>query len=290
VVRSRTPHAVLTRHFLRTFLENDLIAPEADRALLLAIVGAGVLTVTTFLSVFGSFRYVVALLVTPGEAAIWALNDRSSHLALALIVTALAAASQWDALAVDARDATVLEPLPVRTSTIRRAKMAAVGILGGAVALTVTAVPSVVFPWLLVYHLPVSVGGMLMLNAAHAVFSMAAAAFGCLAVLALREVLAAVLGPCGFARVSPWVQGGLIVVLGSALLLLPPAGARLEQRGLDGWRAWSPPMWFAGAYEADADGLVVCRALLELGIEIHGSSPCHCGLDPQSMDPGSRPG
>lgn len=36
--RRRTPYALLTRHFLRQFLENDLISPEADRSQLLAVV------------------------------------------------------------------------------------------------------------------------------------------------------------------------------------------------------------------------------------------------------------
>jgi hypothetical protein len=253
--RSRTPHAVLRRLFLRTFLENDLISPDADRAQLLAIVGGGIVMLTTFMSLFSSFRYV-GIVLTPGEGALSALNDRSSYLALSMIITALVAASQWDALAVDARDTIILEPLPLRTSTIRRAKMAAVGVLGGAVAVTVNAVPSVIFPWLFVYHMPVRVIDMFTLNLAHAVFSIGAAAFGYLAILALREALAGVLGPRWFARVAPWVQGTLIVTLGSALLLLPPSGTRIEQGGLDGWRALSPPMWFAGAYELAVGNLI----------------------------------
>jgi len=113
-----------------------------------------------------------------------------------------------------------------------------------------------VFPWLLVYHMPVTVADMLTLNAAHAVFSLAAAAFGYLSVLAMREALAVVLAPRWFGRVSPWVQGGLIVVLGSALLLLPPAGLRLDRGDLTGWRAMTPPAWFVGAYELTAGNVI----------------------------------
>ena len=255
MARSRSPHAVLTRHFLRTFLENDLISPDADRAQLLAVVGGAVITLTTFISLFSSFRYV-GLPMTPGELALSAFNDRSSYLALSMVLTALVAASQWDVLAVDARDTIILEPLPLKASTIRRAKMAAVGVLGAAVALVVNLVPSIVFPWLLVFHLQVRVADMFALNLAHAFFSIVAAAFGYLTVLSLRELLAFLFTPRWFARVSPWVQGVLIVVLGSALLLLPPSGARVQQGGLDGWRAYSPPMWFAGAYEVTAGHIV----------------------------------
>ena len=98
-----------------------------------------------------SFDYVMAVL-TPGQAAVLSLDDKFFYLALAMIVTALVAASQWDALAIDARDAAILEPLPVATGTIRRAKMSAVAILGAAVAVAVNAFPSIVFPWLLVFN------------------------------------------------------------------------------------------------------------------------------------------
>ncbi len=256
--RSRTPHAVLTRHFLRTFLENDLISPDADRAQLMAVVGGGIVTLTLFMSLFSSFRYV-GIRMTPGEAALAAFDDRFSYLALSMIITALVAASQWDSLTVDSRDTAILEPLPLRATTIRRAKMAAVGLLGAAVAIGVNAAPTVIFPWLLVYHMPVTVGDMVTLNLAHGLFSIGAAACAYLAVLALRETLAGLLGPRQFSQVSPWVQGALIVILGSALLLLPPAGTRLQQGGLDGWRALAPPTWFAGAYEV-AVGNILAEA------------------------------
>jgi hypothetical protein len=258
VLRSRAPHAVLTRHFLRTFLENDLISPDSDRAQMLAVVGGAVVSLTTFISLFSSVKYVGALL-TPGEIALTAFGDRFSYLAISMVLTALVAATQWDTLAVDARDTVILEPLPIRTTTIRRAKMVAVGILGAAVAIIVNLVPSIVFPWMLVFHLEVRVVDMLTLMGAHAAFSIAAAAFGYLSVLALREGIAAVLQPRWFTFVSPWVQGALIVVLGSSLLLLPAAGARLDDDSIQGWRALSPPMWFAGAYEV-AVGPIVADA------------------------------
>ena len=138
--RPRTPHALLTAHFLRQFLENDLISPEADRSQLLAVVGAMLLSLTLFISVFMSVNYV-SVILTPGQAAVLSLDDKFFYLALAMIVTALVAASQWDALAIDPRDAAILEPLPVRAGTIRRAKLSAVAILGAAVAIGRQCVP-----------------------------------------------------------------------------------------------------------------------------------------------------
>src|SRR5687767_922716 len=140
----RRPPVLLTKLFLRQFLENDLISPDADRTQLLALVGAMFVCLTLFISVFISFNYVVTVL-TPGQVAVMALDDR-------FFFIALVAASQWDALAIDPRDAAILEPLPVPFATIRRAKLAAVAILGAAVAVALNACPSVVFPWLLVFN------------------------------------------------------------------------------------------------------------------------------------------
>ena len=252
----QTPHALLTAHFLRQFLENDLVSPESDRSQLLAMVGAMILCVTTFISVVLSFNYVGRYL-TPGQAAVLSLDDKFFYLALSMLVTALVAASQWDALAIDARDAAILEPLPVRAGTIRRAKLTAVAILGAAVAIGVNASATVVFPSLLVFNFrQMSLLGMLGLMAAHAMLTVAAAVFGYVAVLALRESMAAFLGVRWFARVSLWTQGGLIVFLGGSLLLLPAAGDGIARRGFDGWRAMSPPMWFLGAYELAAGGVI----------------------------------
>lgn len=254
--RGHTPYFLLTKHFLRQFLENDLISPEADRTQLLAVVGAMALSLTLFASVFMSAAYVTVSLM-PGQLAVLSLDDKFFYLALGMIVTALLAASQWDALAIDPRDVAILEPLPVRAGMIRRAKLSAVAILGAAVSVAINAFPSVVFPWLLVFGIrQMSLLALLGLMATHAIVTIIASAFGYLVVIALRETLAAVLGPRWFTRVSPWVQGALIVVLGSALLLLPPAAGRVAERGFDGWLAMSPPMWFLGVYEMTAGGAI----------------------------------
>jgi hypothetical protein len=255
-VHQRRTYVLLTRLFLRQFLENDLISPDADRSQLVAVVGAMIVSLTLCVSVLMSFNYVVVSM-TPGQVAVLSLNDKFFYLALAMVVTALVAASQWDALAIDQRDAAILEPLPVRSGTIRRAKLAAVAILGAAVAIAVNASPTIVFPWLLVFNFrEMSLVSMLALMAAHATITLAAAAFGYLTVIALRETIAAILPPRWFTRVSPWAQGALIVMLGSSLLLVPPSADRIAQRGFEGWRAMSPPMWFLGAYEMTVGGLI----------------------------------
>jgi hypothetical protein len=254
-MRRRTVHAILTRHFLRRFLENDLISPDADRLQLLVVVGAGVLTTTLFIATFMSFNYIVVP-HTPAQAAVSALNDRFFYIALSMVVVALVAVSQWDSLVVDVRDAAILEPLPIQPVRVRRAKLTAVAILGGAVAIAVNIVPSVIFPWLLVFHQRVTVAAMAALVVTHLAVTIAAAGAAYLAAIALRETLATVLPARAFARVSPWVQGTLIVLLGTALLLIPPTSSETSRRGFDGARAFAPPSWFVGVYEMAVGGII----------------------------------
>jgi hypothetical protein len=90
----------------------------------------------------------------------------------------------------------------------------------------------------------------------HFMLTVTAAAFGYLAVMALRESLSAVLGPMLFTRWSPSMQATMIVAVGSLLLLLPPAATRVGQRGFSGWVSYSPPMVFVAAYEVVTQGFL----------------------------------
>ena len=248
-------YQLLTRLFLRQFLENDLLSPDADRSQLIAVVGAAVISLTLFISMFMSAPYAMSIL-GPGQAAILTLNDKFFYVSLAMLVSALVAASQWDALSVDLRDAAILDPLPVRTGTVRRAKVTAVAILGAGAALAMNAFPTFIFPWLLSFSLPqMSVWQLWRLMLTHLVITVSAAVFGYLMVIAIRESISVLLGPARFARVSPWLQMAAIVLLGSALLLLPTASTRVAQRGFSGWRGHSPPMAFVGAYEVLSRGM-----------------------------------
>jgi hypothetical protein len=246
----------LTKLFLRQFLENDLIAPDSDRAQLLAVIGGGVISLTLFISMFLSATYAMSRL-TPGEAAVRTLNDKFFYVSLAMLITALIAAAQWDALSLDQRDAAILDPLPVPASIVRWAKLTAVAILGGVAALVINLFPSILFPWMLAFAVPqMTAGQVFWLIGVHFMLTVTAAAFGYLAVMALRESLSALLGPRMFTRWSPSLQATMIVVVGSLLLLLPAAATRVGQRGFTGWFARTPPMVFVSAYEVVTHGFL----------------------------------
>ena len=246
----------LTKLFLRQFLENDLISPDSDRAQLLAVIGGGVITLTLFVSMFLSSTYAMSRLA-PGEAAVRTLNDKFFYMALAMLITALIAAAQWDALSLDQRDAAILDPLPVPPWIVRWAKLTAVAILGGVAAIVINVFPSIIFPWMLAFAVPaMSASQVFWLVGIHFMLSVTAAAFGYLGLMAVRESLSAVLGPKLFTRWSPSLQATMIVVVGSLLLLLPPAATRVGQRGFAGWYAQTPPMVFVAAYEVVTEGFL----------------------------------
>lgn len=247
----------LTRLFLRQFLENDLVSPDSDRAQLLAIVGALIISLTLFLSMFLSAPYSMARL-TPGQAAVLTLNDKFFYVSLAMLITALIAAAQWDALSLDHRDAAILDPLPVRPGIVRWAKLTAVTMLGAVAAVALNVFPTWVFPWMLSFSLrQMSAGDVFRMMGIHAMVTVTAAAFGYLLIMTLREALSAVLGPKLFFRISPAFQSATIVALGSLILLLPSASRGVADRGFDGWRAQLPPMAFVALYEVASRNFIV---------------------------------
>ena len=99
-----------------------------------------------------------------------------------------------------------------------------------------------------------------MLTLAHGMTTLAAGAFGFLAVLGLRETMSAIMGQARFQRISAAVQAGLVVALATALLLLPGAYTggvarnRLTQGGL--MAKALPPLWFVGLHETLAGSVI----------------------------------
>ena len=171
-----------------------------------------------------------------------------------MLIMALMAAVQWDALALDERDAAILGPLPVDTRDIGRAKLSALVIFVTAFAVLLNGVPSLLFPLLTVSHFHVNIvvrraddhrpcrghdGGRRLCVSDDPAAS--------------RAVCACVLGPRWFGqRISALVQAALIIALGTTLLLLPAIASNVPARWLGSGDTLHavPPAWFLGLYEA----------------------------------------
>jgi hypothetical protein len=245
---------LLTIHFLERFLENDLVSPDADRHGTAAMVLGSLLAVGLFLGFGMSIKYLQMPLQSPARTAVLALGDRFALAAISMVVTALAAVAAWDALSLDARDTAILGPLPIARGAIVRAKLRAVAIFAATFALAIGALSGVVQPMLMAGRLPIGLIAALTLVVIQEAVTLAAALFAFASVVALREVLRALLGT-RFARVSAGLQAVLIVLLVAGFLLLP---AILSSAARDGGRTVRllPPAWFVGVQEAVAGDLV----------------------------------
>jgi len=243
---------LLTAHFLRRLVDDDLISPNADRHESLAMICGMLVSLGLFVSVIISGKYLFNPYQTPGVTAVSALFDHFLWVSAAMTGTALVTLLAWDGLAVDARDASVLGAMPIHTRTIVAAKFGALVKFAAMFACSLNLVPSVLAPALMVSKLPLSFLQLAALIVTQAVTVMLAAAFGFFAVLTIRGALHAVLGRAIFARVSALVQAVLLVSVACAFLLLPVVVSRIN-------RAWlepesraalmAPPLWFVGLQE-----------------------------------------
>src|SRR5215467_965064 len=127
---------LLVRHFLQRFLEHDLISSTADRREAVAVAGGALIALTLFTSVLIAWMYQLDAYMPPGLTSVRSLDDRFLFVSASMLVMALLAVSQWDALSLDARDTAVLGILPIPKAAIVRAKFVAVALLalGTAVA------------------------------------------------------------------------------------------------------------------------------------------------------------
>lgn len=256
---SRPVRKLLTRHFLQRFLENDLISPDADRHEVLSTASAVLISSGLFVTILLGVKYLGPFR-TPGRTAVDVLDDRFFYIACAMIVMALVALVEWDALGLDARDTSILGPLPINRGDIIRAKLAAVAIFGTGFGLALNFLPSLLFSWLVVAKLRVGLLEPITLAAAQAAICLAAGAFGFLSVLGLRELLHAVLGAWWSRRVATGVQACLVVFLGTVLLLTPSLSTDVARVWLAAGASSSlavPPLWFLGLHERLAGGVIV---------------------------------
>ena len=265
---SRTARRLLRHHFLRRFLDNDLISPNADRHEVLVLLAAALAVPGLFITVvlLGS-KYVIGI-PTPGLTSVAALDDKFLYISASMLVMALMAAVQWDALALDERDTAILGALPLDTRDIGRAKLTALVMFVAAFAVTLNGVPSLLFPLLTVSHFHVNIVAVVRMIVVHAAVTMGAGAYAFMTILLMRELLRTLLGPWWFRRVAALVQAVLVIGLGTTLLLLPAIASNVPAKWLTG-RAAShtiPPAWFLGLYEAGT-GEVTLR-IRGLGLRI----------------------
>jgi hypothetical protein len=241
----------LTRLFLQRFIENDLISPDADRLQVISQACAVLITGALFVSFFLSIPYLNSPYPLPSRTAANMIRVQFLYSAWSMTVMALVAVSVWDALALDHRDTEILGPLPLPRGVIIRAKISALIVFAVGFAAALNVVPALMHPMFSVSRLRPTLLQVGTLVLAHIVSTTAAAAFGFAVVLAVRELLHAVLGTAGFRRVSLLVRAALVVALVTTLLLVPAMAFKVATLWLQGAidAKVLPPMWFAGLHD-----------------------------------------
>src|ERR1051326_8428234 len=249
----------LVRLFLLRFLEHDLVSPDADRREVLSVAAGMLVGVSLFVSVLLALQYQFDNFMPPGITSQRSFDDRFFFVSASMLVMALLAIGLWDALALDARDAGVLGVLPVPRSLVIRSKVVAVTLLAGATDIGWNLAPIVLRAASLPLKLPIGFTGIVTLVLTQALTTLAAGACGFLAIVAIREGLAAVVGQTRFRAVSAALQATLLIIVTSALLLLPASSSRVARTWLtrdDAVARALPPLWFVGLNETLAGSVI----------------------------------
>lgn len=245
------PDRPLTRLFLQRFIENDLISPDADRAQALSQACAALITGGLFVSILLSLPYLSSPYPMVNRTAANMIRVQFLYAAWSITVMALVAVAVWDALALDSRDTEILGPLPLARGVIVRAKVSALIMFAAVFAAALNVLPAMIHPVSALSRLRPSTLQVATLITAHITSTTAAATFGFVAVLGLRELLHAILGPSAFRRVSVVVRAGLVVALVTTLLLIPAMSFRITNLWLLGTIKTNllPPLWFVGLHD-----------------------------------------
>ena len=215
---------LLVRHFLNQFVENDL-APDVDRHQILAVAAAALITVPLFATIFMSVKYLMQPLQSPGWTEITTMGDQMIFCATSLLVSAVIATLEWDALALSPRDSVILGVLSLPREEIVRAKVQALMTFAAAFVISLNALPTLMHPPLTVANFSGNPLLLVPLILAHALSTSMAGAFGFACVVGLREVLFLCLGERTFSRIAGTIRSALLF---SFLVLLVLAPIRLS--------------------------------------------------------------
>lgn len=242
---------LLTRHFFRRVLDNDLLSPGDDLHAPIAGLLAAVLSTTGGAAAIFYLKYTRRPPIALETKLAMAVDDKVLLLGAGMIVMALATLLAWDALSLDRRDVAVIGPLPVRARTLLVSKIGSVAGLAAALAAALSLPPAFLFPSALLLDRPVTLAYALQSMGAQAVAGMLGCLFVFLVLTSLRSLVGLALPPSLARGTLATLQGLLIPALFAVLLTLPVL-AMMTRPALEGGSrfvfAW-PPVWFLGVNE-----------------------------------------
>jgi hypothetical protein len=232
---------LLRRHFVRTLVHNDLIAPRGDTELAF-FHALALATLPGLLYAYSALvRHVARAPADPWLRATALAADRAFLVAFSMLALAFVAVWAWDELLPTRRDFRVLGPLPVATQSLLAAKAAAVLQLLAICALALNLFSAPVFP-LAAGRFDPGPAAVLGRVIGHLLTIGLASAFVGFSAVAARGLLTRP----GARRA---VQLLAFVLLVQAVFLLPAyVRAMVRQSDPEKWLLLPPPTWFVGLH------------------------------------------
>ena len=246
----------LLRLFWQRFLDNDLIAPQAETRLAVAPILAllAVPGVIFSLRSYGQYSFLwtrIGYPVPPFPLDLtvsW--SDKFLFIYSSMILMGFITVLEWDALFPDRRDYLILMSLPIRLPTLLAAKITALFLFLMVFTLALSGCSSILFPLMAMNpHAPA--GYALRYMGAHATSVFAANTFVLLFCVALQGVLMNVVSTRHFQWISRAVQLFLLFLFVCLFFLVPNTFSFVKGLNLDNnaFIGFLPPMWFTGLYE-----------------------------------------
>ena len=235
---------VLYRSFLFRVVDLESMSADADPIRLLgqlAALLAGVSYLFTFWVVFTPARF--------SREFLWSMEHLLT--ATTMIVVGLFSVLNWDSIFPNKRDVLILAPLPVRTSTLFRAKLSSLITALGLSVLAVNIFSGLLWPFLFSSTNGGGFAGVARSLAAYWITMLLAGLFMLCCVLGVHGVAALFLARQVFLRLSALLQTSAFLLFFGAFVLEPSLETRAALADPENQRllAALPSYWFLGLFQ-----------------------------------------
>ena len=274
-----SPFRLLARHFAKQILS---LGAEGDEP---EIGVTGILAILAVPGVFYSLllfdKYSTFLRMLrggPSHIDVYrdSVPDKYLFVVCSMALTAIIVAIKWDRVLPGSLDHSVLAPLPIRLRTIFLSNAAALGFIAAIFAIDLNAVPTVLFPVVVLSDKSLGLTTTVQYILVHGACVVLASAFAFSTCLGLLGALMSLLPPAIFRRASLFVRLGIVFV--SFLLLSTvswvPALMR-SQSPATSILNWLPPAWYVALYQCmQGYGTPVLRRLAAIGLSVEALALC----------------
>src|SRR5271170_1571498 len=245
-IKTQSRFELLVRHFLNSFLNNEMVSSDGEAKAHLLQVGYAIALPQLIVALF-----LFAPYHQPHPRPYWStVSDHYFYVTYAMVAVGAATVFEWDLFFPNLVDVFVLSSLPISDRDLFRARIAAIAIFLLALIIGINLLGILFLP--AASDLPSPVRHF----AAHFLAITGSGVFTAAVVLGIQEAFLTIMGQHLFQRISPALQGLFITVLLTMLLLFPVIShflrVLLESHNMAA-RCF-PPFWFLGVYEYILNG------------------------------------